>query len=193
MSRRSAARPGASVPRSVIPHAAAGIDVRRATACSIVSTSDPLREQPRRVVGAAEREQVRPAVAAAGHHDRRPDERLGRGPALRVGRRAQHELRAEVFGEREVEERVERIGVPLLGDLGDRAVEVSLVFGSLDRLDARAPARRTRTSGRADLRSPCASVPAAPDRASAAIAPVRGGSTCRGTTASRRTGTSCRA
>ena len=39
MSRRSAAHPGASVPRSVIPHAAAGTDVSRATACSIVSTS----------------------------------------------------------------------------------------------------------------------------------------------------------
>ena len=35
--------PGASVPRSVIPHAAAGIDVRRATAASTVNTSEPTR------------------------------------------------------------------------------------------------------------------------------------------------------
>ncbi len=66
--------PATSVPRSTIPVARAGIDVSRATACSRVEhRRDPLGEQARGVVGAAEREEVRAAVGRSGHRDRRSD------------------------------------------------------------------------------------------------------------------------
>ncbi len=95
----------------------------------------PLGQQSGRVVGAAERQEVRAAVAAAGHHERGADHGLDRGAPLRVRRRGEHELGLQILVEGQVEEDVERVAAHLGSDLGHRAVEprsVPVVAHGLD-------------------------------------------------------------
>ena len=176
--------PGASVPRSVIPYAAAG-DRRepRDRRSSVQHVGHPLREQPGREVGAAEREQVRAAVGAAGHRrpasGSSPRSRLG---AFGVGGAREHELRLEVLGEREVEERVERVGARAPRRSRSPCGRGTARARAAPPSRPAAPATRTRTSARAGRRSRRASGRAARDRAGAAIAcRRRAASACRGT------------
>ena len=184
MSRRSAARPGASVPRSVMP--ARGRRDRREAGDRLFDrqhVGHPLGEQPRGVVGAAEREQVRAAVAAAGHHDRRPDQRLGRGRGAsgRAARRARTASRgprrARGRGTRRADRRPSSSAISR-----DGAVEVALVLGPLDRLDAQHLPDEHERAAASGRRSPCASASrsAGSRRRSRSLA-ARAASACRGT------------
>ena len=80
----SAASPSRSTPRSVRPCARAGSPEIRADRGLDREEIIPLGEESRRVVGAAEAQEVRAAVAAPGHHQRMRHERRGGGPMPRV-------------------------------------------------------------------------------------------------------------
>ena len=156
----------------------------------------PLGEQPGREVGAAERQQVRAAVAAAGHHDG-DCASSSRSRPVRVGDRRRARARTASRGPRRARGRGtrragrRRSSSAIVLHACDRG---ALVLGPLDRLDAQRPATRTRTSGRAGRRARRASASrSAGSRRRCARVRRAAASACRGTTASRRTGTSCRA
>jgi hypothetical protein len=138
----------------------------------------PLGEEARRVVGAREREHVRAAVARAGHADRIAHQLGRRRVARAVLGRAHEELRRQVLGEREVEERIERRLAHRVGHVADVHADEPLVLGPRHRLDEDRPARRSRRGPRIgelreQLRAPWGSArrrarSEAPGRASAA-------------------------
>ena len=110
---------------------------------------------------------------------------------LAFGRRGEHELRLEVLVEREVEERVERIGAPALGDLGDAIGRGTARAPGVSTVSTRSTCH-TNTNDRAARVGDLGAHPVAQRRVAQARSRSGVGQrrACRGSSASRRTGTS---